>query len=188
MQFPNQAILTLPSWVEESRRNSCYVHDEDKARLAIELSRQNILHQTGGPFGAAIFNEHSGELISVGMNTVIPSHCSMCHAEVMAILFAQKKLEQYKLNLESANRYVLATSAQPCTMCYGAIIWSGVSKVIISASREDVMNLTQFDEGPIPENWKEEYEKRGIEVLDGILRDEACLILKQYGTESGTIY
>jgi hypothetical protein len=56
-----QVSITLPDWVAESVAwESSYASDEDRMRLAIELSRQNVLHGTGGPFGAVIFERGSG--------------------------------------------------------------------------------------------------------------------------------
>ena len=52
-------LVTWPDWIHETVTfGTRYDTDEDRMRLAIELARQNVLHSTGGPFGAAIF-EHS---------------------------------------------------------------------------------------------------------------------------------
>ena len=179
MTLIKQKNITLPHWLDELELESSYPTDEDKARLAIVLAFLNIKHGTGGPFGAAVFDDTTGKLISLGVNIVVDSNCSASHAEIMAIMMAQEKLKQYRLNLDE-KRYVLATSAQPCAMCFGALLWSGLAKLIISASRNDVIGLTGFDEGPIPADWISEYKSRGIDVVQGILQDEACDVLKSY--------
>ncbi len=45
---------------------------------------------------------------------------------------------------------MLATSAQPCCQCYGATVWAGIDELLIGARAEDVEELTEFDEGPLP--------------------------------------
>lgn len=175
-----QIHLTLPPWigdvVDERKR---YVTDEERVGLAIELSRRNIEHGQGGPFGAAVFNAE-GRVVSVGVNRVIPQTCSVAHAEMMAYMTAQQRLAVFRLN-QDGGRYTLATSAQPCCQCYGATVWAGVDELLIGARAADVEELTEFDEGPLPADWVGELERRGIAVRRDILRDEARGVLAAYG-------
>jgi tRNA(Arg) A34 adenosine deaminase TadA len=181
MMLPLQIHLTLPPWIEEvadtSRR---YLTDEERVGLAIELSRRNIEHGSGGPFGAAVFDEH-GRLIAAAANRVVPQTCSIAHAEILAYMAAQQRLASYRLN-EQGGHYTLATSSQPCCQCYGATVWAGIDTLLIGARAEDVESLTEFDEGPLPADWVGELERRGISVRRDILRDEARNVLAAYGT------
>lgn len=181
-----QIHLTLPPWigdvVDTQKR---YITDEERVALAIELSRQNIERSHGGPFGAAVFDEQ-GRVVSVGVNRVVPQTCSVAHAEMMAYMSAQQRLAQFRLNADGG-RYTLATSAQPCCQCYGATVWAGVDELLIGARAEDVEELTEFDEGPLPADWIGELEKRGIAVRRDILRDAARRVLADYG-QSGQHY
>lgn len=180
-----QIHLTLPPWVEElvddSRR---YVSDEERVGLAIALSRRNIEHGLGGPFGAAVFNAE-GRVVSVGVNRVVPQTCSVAHAELMAYMSAQQRLASYRLNA-GGGRYTLASSAQPCCQCYGATVWAGVDELLVGARAEDVEELTEFDEGPLPADWIGELARRGIAVRRDILRDEARAVLASYGARGAT--
>ena len=181
-----QLHLTLPVWirdvVDEARQ---YADDEAKVGLAVELSRRNVEQASGGPFGAAVFSGE-GRLVSVGVNRVIPHNCSVAHAEMMAYMLAQQRLQRFRLN-EGGGKFVLATSAQPCCQCYGATVWAGIDELLIGARSEDVEELTEFDEGPLPEDWIGELEKRGIAVRRDVRRDEAREVLAAYG-QSGVRY
>jgi tRNA(Arg) A34 adenosine deaminase TadA len=126
-------------------------------------------------------------LIAVGVNRVEPHTCSVAHAEMMAYMTAQQRLQRFRLN-EDAPGITLATSSQPCCMCYGATFWAGIDTLLIGASAKDVMTLTQFDEGPLPADWKGELEQRGIAVRTDLLRDEACAVLKHYTDSAGRMY
>jgi tRNA(Arg) A34 adenosine deaminase TadA len=162
-----------------------YLTDEERVGLAIELSRRNIEHNHGGPFGAAVFDAE-GRVVSVGVNRVVPQTCSVAHAEMMAYMSAQQRLAAFRLNADG-NRYTLATSAQPCCQCYGATVWAGVDELLIGARAEDVEELTEFDEGPLPADWAGELERRGIAVRRDILREQARSVLAAYG-QSGQHY
>ncbi len=182
-----QLQLTLPEWlhnaVDESR---VYADDESRVALAIDLARRNVENATGGPFGAAVFTGE-GRLVSVGVNRVIPHSCSVAHAEMMAYMLAQAKMQRHRLN-EDGERYVLATSAQPCCQCYGATVWAGIDELLIGARSEDVEELTDFDEGPLPADWIGELEKRGIMVKRDLLREQARAVLAAYSRLEGQRY
>jgi len=105
-------------------------------RLAIALARENVERQTGGPFGAAVFDE-KGHLVAPGVNVVVTGNCSILHAEMVAIALAQKKLARYDIGDEGRSHYTLAASTEPCAMCFGAIPWSGVTRLECGARDED---------------------------------------------------
>jgi tRNA(Arg) A34 adenosine deaminase TadA len=185
--LPLQIHLTLPPWIGDvADTNRRYASDEERVGLTIELSQQNVERGGGGPFGAAVFNNHSGRLVAVGVNRVVPQSCSIAHAEMMVIMIAQQRLSRHRLN-EDGGHYVLATSAQPCCQCYGATVWAGIDELLIGARTADVEELTEFDEGPLPADWIGELERRGIAVRRDILRDQARAVLAAYGA-SGPSY
>jgi tRNA(Arg) A34 adenosine deaminase TadA len=182
-----QVHLTLPAWVHDKVDTTrTWPGDDDKVALAIELSRLNIEAHSGGPFGAAIFGGDD-RVIAVGVNRVLPHACSLAHAETMACMLAQQRLQQSRLN-DAGGPITLATSAQPCCQCYGAMFWAGIDALLIGARSEDVMRLTEFDEGPLPADWVGELEKRGIAVVRDLQREDACAVLRSYGELGGTFY
>ena len=182
----SQIHLTLPAWInEEVADGAIYANDDAKMELAVRLSQRNVEHRSGGPFGAAVFDA-SGRVLGVGVNRVVPQTCSVAHGEMMAFMTAQTRLQRFRLN-EDGGPVTLATSAQPCCMCYGASFWAGIDTLLIGARSEDVMSLTEFDEGPLPVDWIGELERRGIAVRRDIHRDAACAVLRQFG-EQGAFY
>jgi tRNA(Arg) A34 adenosine deaminase TadA len=179
--------LILPAWIEdEADATGMYADDEARMDLAIRLARRNVEERTGGPFGAAIFDSE-GRIVAAGVNIVLAQHCSAAHAEIMAFAAAQARLRRARLN-EDGRRYVLATSAQPCAMCYGASFWAGIDEIQIGARAEDVMELSEFDEGPLPQDWTGELARRGIAVRRDILRDAARDVFALYARAGGESY
>jgi tRNA(Arg) A34 adenosine deaminase TadA len=105
----------------------------------------------------------------------------------MAYMLAQTRLQRKRLN-EGGEKFVLATSAQPCCQCYGATVWAGIDELLIGARTEDVEALTKFNEGPLPQDWIGELEKLGIAVKRDILRERARDVFKLYAQSGGEHY
>ncbi|HEY0333826.1 MAG TPA: nucleoside deaminase [Stenotrophomonas sp.] len=182
-----QVHLTLPAWVHEQVDLAAHYRDDaSKVELAIALSRLNLEARSGGPFGAVVFGPDD-RIISVGVNRVVPHSTSLAHAENMAYMLAQQRLQTPRLN-DVVKPITLATSSQPCCQCYGATVWAGIDRLLIGARAEDVMELTQFDEGPLPVDWVGELTRRGIEVVRDLHREQARAVLRQYGESGGEHY
>lgn len=182
--------LSLPAWFDAEQMSFGFSSgDLDGAmRLAIALSRANVTHQTGGPFGALVVQLETGRVISAAVNCVEAQNCSSAHAEIMALSLAQQTLKTWNLSAEPQEAdLTLITSCEPCTMCWGAIPWSGVKKVVCGATKDDA-EAAGFDEGARPSTWIEDLNDRGIEVLTGVLRQQAAEVLKDYAESGQTIY
>jgi tRNA(Arg) A34 adenosine deaminase TadA len=183
-------LLTLPDWLNDLLAGPGIVIADRAERMAfvIDLSRRNVEHASGGPFAAAVFESNSGRLLGAGVNRVEPLNCSPAHAEMMAVAFAQKNLRTWDLGSDAAHPAELLASSQPCLMCLGATLWSGVTRLAFAASAADVTAILGFDEGPLPAAWPQELEKRGIAVEAGIRRAEAAAVLELYKNKQGTVY
>jgi tRNA(Arg) A34 adenosine deaminase TadA len=187
MNLP-ELIIKLPDWVDDfiSEAGSRYPDIEARMQLAIKLSRLNIEQQTGGPFAAVIFDEN-GNLIAPGVNMVMNANCSILHAEIVAIALAQKLLNRFDLSDGGRFRFDLVSTTEPCAMCFGAVPWSGVGRLICAARDEDARKIG-FDEGAKPADWISELQKRGITVMRDVLRAEAVKVLEKYQSSGGPIY
>ena len=180
--------VEYPSWVADAiDLDRPYVTDEARMRVAIAMSRENVQHGTGGPFGAAVFERASGRLVAVGMNSVVRLNNCTLHGEMMAFMMAQRRIGSFTLSAPGLPEHELFTSCEPCAMCLGATLWSGVKRVVYGAGREDASRLN-FEEGPVfPASYKY-LEDRGIEIVRDLLRDEARAVLELYRATNGTIY
>jgi tRNA(Arg) A34 adenosine deaminase TadA len=180
-------VRTLPAWIAETIDfERTYADADDRIALAIQLARSNVDHASGGPFGAAVFDD-AGRLVAVGVNRVELLKSSLAHAEIVALAGAQQKLGRARLD-DDGRRYTLASSSQPCCQCYGAIVWGGINELLVAARTEDTESLAGFDEGPLPSDWIGELERRGIRVQRDLRRAEARAVLAEYGARGGTRY
>ncbi len=179
--------ITLPGWLNERLTAPVQIQgDEDRMRFVIDLARENITRGTGGPFAAAVFRSDDGMLAAAGVNSVMRLNNAMLHAEVVALMFAQARAGSYTLRAAGAS-YDLVTSCEPCAMCLGATLWSGVQRLVCGATRDDAERVG-FDEGPVfPESYAY-LERRGITVVRQVLRAEAAGVLDWYLRSGGVVY
>ncbi|MDH5611517.1 MAG: nucleoside deaminase [Gammaproteobacteria bacterium] len=185
---PLSISFQLPVWVNNFSQSYQATTDlNQRMKFVISAARKNVEEETGGPFAAAIFEIETGKLVSLGINLVTTQQLSILHAEMVAITVAQAKLKTYDLAETSLPKLELVTSTEPCAMCFGAIPWSGVARVVTAAKGEDAQNIG-FDEGPKPDNWIKGLTDRGIQVIDNIERETSQAVLKLYQESSGHIY
>ena len=186
----NSLTLSLPEWIDDFLKQYQFplVSNEERMRFVLKLTLQNIEKNTGGPFGAAVFERESGQLVSVGVNVVLKQGCSAAHAEMMAIMLAQQELGTHDLGITELPEFQLVTSGKMCAMCLGSVVWSGVREVLASAQPEDVENIVGFDEGPAPADYDQQLEKRGISIIPSFLREEGCEVLQRDVELEGVVY
>ena len=192
MSLADRIEWTLPAGWQNQLPPNKLVTDTEKMRFVVQLGRWNIDQQTGGPFAAAVFCRETHELISIGVNRVIPLHCSLAHAEAVAISLAQQKTMSHDLSLVGAGRFELFASGQPCVQCFGMVWWSGLTRMVISARATDIEELTGFHEGPLPENWPALLASRSplpsVEVVTDIERTAGRELLRLYSAQGGANY
>jgi len=187
MNIESQCQFELPAWVgpflEEWPKR--LASTSERMRLAIALSKESVLQQTGGPFGALVLDENDGKLVSVGVNLVTTAGLSVAHAEIVALSLAQAAMGQWNLSL--AGSLQLVTSCEPCAMCFGALPWSGIHSLVCGARKQDA-EKAGFDEGERPTGWVGSLQRRGISVERDIMREEAAKVLAYYHDTGGAIY
>jgi len=187
MTIKSRCQFELPGWVGPflADRPKVLASTGERMQLAIALSKQSVLQETGGPFGALVVDESDGRLVSVGVNLVTTAGLSVAHAEIVALSLAQSAMGQW--NLSHSGSLQLVTSCEPCAMCYGALPWSGIKSLVCGARKQDAEEAG-FDEGDKPDAWVRSLQRRGITVERGILREEAASVLAYYHDIGGAIY
>ena len=139
------------------------VETASKIITGLQKDMQSFTKKGSGPFVAAIYDD-KGNLVVKVANSVVNEHCSNNHAEMNAIKAAEKKLGTYDLAPYNLKLYV---TAEPCIMCVGGIMWSGIKEVYYGVPSKTVEEITGFDEGFKP-HWFREFKKRGIVVYGNI--------------------
>ncbi|PKM22466.1 MAG: nucleoside deaminase [Gammaproteobacteria bacterium HGW-Gammaproteobacteria-14] len=176
--------LLQPGWLKDWLGRPAPTDDRGRLEEVLALAGTNIIRAGGGPFAAAVYDLDSGRRLSMAVNTVVSNQCAAAHAELQALSLAQQVIGNHTLAGKSC---VLVSSSAPCTMCLGAIAWSGVQALVFSSTRQDVEKIG-FDEGPKTPSWRRELEKRGIAVLGPLLRRQGQQVLTLYQEQGGVIY
>lgn len=97
---------------------------------ALDEAYRGIEAHHGGPFGCVVVQD--GHIVGRGHNRVLAANDATCHAEMEAIRDACHTLGTYDLS-----RCDLYTTAEPCPMCLGAILWANIGTVYYGCSRTD---------------------------------------------------
>jgi tRNA(Arg) A34 adenosine deaminase TadA len=180
----------LPQWVDDEveAARADLGTDEGRMRLLNRLAERNVAEGSGGPFSALTVHRDSGEVVAAGVNLVLASGLSSMHAEVVTISVTQARLGTWDLG-SLADPLELWVNWRPCAMCYGATLWSGVHGLTVAGDGPELEALTGFDEGPMREDWAQQFEDRGIAVRVGVLTEEAVAVFERYGANPDkTVY
>lgn len=161
--------------------------------VAIDIAAKNVEYDTGGPFGTAIYErcKQTGttKLVSVGANRVTTLNNSTLHGETVAIQFLEKKLKTFSLRqagMANDKQYILCTSCEPCVMCLGATLWSGVDVLVCGATKADAEAIG-FNEGPVFDESYKQLEASGCKVRRKVLQEKGAKVLTDYA-KSGVMY
>lgn len=150
---------------------------------ALQEELKTKIAQGSGPFLAAIYDDKDN-LVSKAANSVVQGKCSHNHAEMNAIKQAEEKLNTFDLAPYNLRLYV---TAEPCLMCLGGIMWSGIKTVYFGVPSKQVEEITGFDEGFKP-GWLEEFYTRGIRVYGNLAPQAGIDVLRAYVQNGHTIY
>ena len=140
--------------------------------LAIQSAQEGIRRSEGGPFGVAIVR--GDQLIAVAHNRVLKTQDATCHAEVNAIRSASEKLKRFDLS-----DCVIYSTTEPCPMCFSAIHWARISKVIFGTKIADVQKRG-FHELSIPSRKMKREGKSPVVLKAGFMKKECLALLAEW--------
>ncbi len=141
-------------------------------KLAIKEARKNIKTMAGGPFGACIVK--NGRILSVARNTVLNSDATS-HAEINAIRKASLKTKSFDLSGS-----VIYSTTEPCPMCFSAIHWARIDKVIYGTNISDAKKIG-FNELSISSKKMKNEGRSKVKLFSGYLKKECLSLLNDWG-------
>jgi len=150
-------------------------------KMAFDKAKETMNKNHGGPFGAAVVDAN-GDVLSVASNSVLKDHNPVAHGEVNAIIKACKKIGS-----EDLSGCTLYTTAYPCPMCLGAIIWANIDKVYYGCTPEDAEEIG-FRDDYIYDFIKGNMKKRSVLSLKQIDRKECIKLFDEYKEKGKEIY
>ena len=145
-------------------------------RLALEEARRGIENDDGGPFGAVIVRD--GKVISKAHNEVLKRNDPTAHAEILAIREASSILKSY--DLSTCEIY---STSEPCPMCFAAIFWARIKRLVYGTTREDVAEIG-FDDSLIYDVIRGEAEAEQMELVNAD-REGCRAVLEEWEKKPG---
>ncbi len=156
------------------------MNDQHYMLKAIEATRAGMA-EGQSPFGACIVR--GDEVLAASHNRVWELMDPSAHAEVQAIRRACGLLDT--INLAGATIY---STCEPCPMCFAAIHWAKISKIVYGASIADAKKAG-FSELPISNEQLKELGQSGIEIVSGFMRDECVKLFDKWlAMENSRVY
>ena len=175
--------MVLAGIVANEPVDAVKVAKAEKIILGLQARLPAYTAKGAGPFVAAVY-DRQGNLVAEAANSVVNGRCSHNHAEMNAIHLAEEKLGTYDLSPYHLHLYV---TAEPCVMCMGGIMWSGIEAVYYGVPSKRVEEITGFDEGYKPD-WQQAFRERGITVYGNIASEAGEKVLQRYMDEGRTVY
>lgn len=177
-RFVTEVLIRLPVWLVEPGLPAGAAGDGGCMALATWAASENVARGTGGPFGACVRDDATGEVIGVGVNLAQASGNPVLHAETVALSMAAGRM---------GGSVTLFTSCEPCIMCLGAAHWAQVRRIVSAATKADA-EAVGFSEGSGTAELRAEMTARGVVFVDGFMREAGAEALRRYANGGGLIY
>jgi tRNA(adenine34) deaminase len=160
------AASSAPSAYAHATRQAARQDDECFMHLAIQEALRGDYH-----FGAVIVKD--GLVLASGHNSVRSANDPTAHGEIAAI--RNFTATHSAKELQGATLY---TSAEPCAMCMGAIVWSGFGRLVYAASIEELS--ARFGQIQLTsEAVAQASPFARIEITGGVLAGEALMLFQK---------
>lgn len=101
---------------------------------ALQEAYEGIQKKHGGPFGSVVVKDN--RIVGRGHNRVLLKKDPTCHGEMEAIRDACQNLGTHDLS-----GCELYTTAEPCPMCLGGILWANIAKVYYGCNCQDTAEI-----------------------------------------------
>lgn len=132
--------------------------------IAIKEANKS-LKKGEAPIGCVIVK--NDKIIAKGHNRKEKKHSALCHAELIAISKANRKLKNWRL--EGCHIYI---TMQPCPMCASAIKQSRIEKVYFGIKNDNNILSEKI--------LKENDNNKRVEVVDSIMEEECKQLIQSF--------
>lgn len=148
------------------------MQDNKFMQMAIDEAYEGIRAGHGGPFGSVIVKDD--QVLAAAHNTVLNDNDPTQHAEVKAISIASRKIGRY--DLQGCTIY---STTESCPMCFSAIHWANLDKLVFGTDIEDVRKLG-FNELPIAVTKMKEMAGSRVVIEPGCMKNECLELLGEW--------
>ncbi len=154
------------------------MNDKKYMKIAIELSKKAYY-----PYGAIVVK--NDKIIGRSDTETPVSKSAFSHAELRAIEDAMEYLGGY-LCAEGGKGVTIYSSCEPCAMCMGAILYTGIDRLVYGATLEDSKECVNEILAKA-KDVTNVCSNREIEIVPEYERDEAAKVLKNWKDKNNLI-
>ncbi len=152
------------------------MHDRHERLMRLALEEANRAGEEGNePFGAVV--TRGDDVVARGRNLVRSTHDVTAHCEVVALRTASSELRQIDLA-----GFTLYTTFEPCPMCCGAVLASGVTGLVIAASEDPDKRWGNYSVARLLELTG---SAPGLQVTSDILAAESLELVARWAPSPG---
>ena len=145
---------------------------------AIEQAQQALPRGEGGPFGACIVQGDA--IVACANNSVLSDNDATCHAEINAIHIASRALGKFHLT-----GCTIYSTTEPCPMCFAAIHWARIERIVYGTRIADVRNLG-FNELAVSNEQLRDLGGSPVLISGDFMRAECEALLMKWQRLPGT--
>ena len=134
--------------------------DQTLLRRAIAIAAQAIT-LGDAPYGS-LLADADGTILIEAHNTVRRDNDIAAHPELKLARWAARELDP-----DSAARTTMYTSCQPCGMCAGGIVRSGLGRVVYALATQQLVELNPGSDWPtVPQEGPALFEEARVPIED----------------------
>ena len=153
--------------------------DRDYMQLALDKAYQGV-DAGQSPFAACIV--HEGQVIACQHNHVFKDTDITAHGEICTLRDACR--DTGELTFEGATIY---STTEPCPMCFSAIHWARISRIVYGASIADAEEAG-FNEMKVSNRQLKEIGQLGVELVPGVMAEECRELFRYWKKVAGVTY
>ncbi len=152
--------------------------DDFMMEKALEEGRRAIVE---GKAGVAALLLKGDDILALDHNNYVETRDETAHAEMTVLRKVARELDQ--MSAEEKAQLTLYSTLQPCLMCFSAISFVGIKRVVFSAWNEDGILEVQIAHGISVEQINEALVRGPIELVPGVRREEGKQLLAWMGKQ-----
>lgn len=154
---------------------------DDRRFMAMAIAKARAGLAAGQtPFGACIVRGE--QVIACEHNLVWRSTDATAHAEVTAIRIACAREKTVKLPGTT-----IYSTTEPCPMCFAAIHWAGIERIVYGSSIADAQRAG-FSELGIGNREMKRLGGSPIELVEGLMAEAAKALFDEWLSRGGEVY
>lgn len=150
--------------------------DYEMMDRAIQEARDAL---ASGKVGVAALLLWQEEILALGHNAYVETGDMTAHAEMVVLRTVARRLSQ--MSEQEKAQITIYVTLQPCLMCFSAISFVGIKRIVYAALNDDGKEIVEIADGISIEHINNALVCGPIELVPGVRREEGKQLLAVMG-------